>query len=433
MYTRAMATQLVQRGHEVVIIAGADGTPSIPHSLVTDNNIARIISYELDGIKIFCVDLKSQSAEDIYRLENNSWTEEFRKLLKGAGLANAQQLLMNGLSTVSGISLLKAFMAESQGSSATLFVHTPFLCPKGDMIYRKTNSRCMVTVAPGTCGPCMMSEYSHSPYWAGKLLYFFADGASVLKVSKSLPFQLKRLLKLRFNALAWLHQQTARFILFSNDMKAFVLQQPFAIPEKLMVLRHGISNETFFNRNIPRPSEPQLFLYAGRFEEIKGVNVLCNAWEKLPEEPSVRQLYLAGDWKQQKLGTTIFERLKNRKDVVFIDKLLQPEIAELYSRIHCLIIPSKWIETGPLVFHEAIACGCDVISSDIGGQAELAGVYENKSILFKSDNAASLQNAILNYTPRNSQARYEVRTETEHFATLFESLQIPDLRRQTVL
>lgn len=416
IYTRALANHLISQGHEVIIIAGADGRPGVLHNTVMDNVAVHIDGYQMDGIQVYTVELKKQTAEDIYSWGNIEWTVLFRVFLFEIGWEKADELLVNGLSTVSGLSLMDAFLKLNPTGRCMVFVHTPFLCPKGDMIHRKTNSRCMVKVSPGVCGPCMFSEYANSSYLQGSILYKLS---TVLPAVSDKPaLRLKKLLKLRFSAMQWINGKTDEWVFFSNDMQNFLLRQDLAYPPKTAMVRHGIDTSIFFQKEKTRAGAPITFLYAGRFEAIKGVKLLCDAWLQLKEDAGSRQLYIAGDWKTQKLGVEIEEKLKHRKDVIFMDNIPHTQLPELYNEVHCLIIPSLWVETGPMVFHEAIACGCDVITSDRGGQAELAGVYKERSIQFKSGDASSLLSAIENYYPVNKQQQYAVRSVKEHFELL---------------
>ena len=47
------------------------------------------------------------------------------------------------------------------------------------------------------------------------------------------------------------------------------------------------------------------------------------------------------------------------------------ELAPFLAGVDVLAVPSVWLETGPLVIHEAQACGLPVLGSDLGGIAEL--------------------------------------------------------------
>jgi hypothetical protein len=80
-----------------------------------------------------------------------------------------------------------------------------------------------------------------------------------------------------------------------------------------------------------------------------------------------------------------------------------------------VIIPSEWVETGPLVFHEAVTCGCDIITSDIGGQKELAELYKGKSYLFKMGDKVSLKNVITGYKRGSAKETYVPMSIEEHY------------------
>ncbi|MBK6390604.1 MAG: glycosyltransferase [Saprospiraceae bacterium] len=207
-------------------------------------------------------------------------------------------------------------------------------------------------------------------------------------------------------------------------MQQFLSLQPFITPGKISVIRHGIDSAVFYTENADKQTSPLRFLYAGRFEEIKGVKLLCDAWQQMEERPDVCQLYLAGNWKETTTGRLIAGNLGNRRDVTFIEALPQDKLAGLYRDTHCLIIPSKWIETGPLVFMRPLHAGCDIITSDTGGQGELAGLHKNKSTVFSSGDKNSLYQAIVGYKPSEKENDCFPITEAEHFERLCHRLAI---------
>ena len=59
-------------------------------------------------------------------------------------------------------------------------------------------------------------------------------------------------------------------------------------------------------------------------------------------------------------------------------------IAEIFSEIDVLVVPSVWYENSPLVIQEAFLAGTPVIASDIGGIPELVKDKEN-GLLFKAN------------------------------------------------
>ena len=140
---------------------------------------------------------------------------------------------------------------------------------------------------------------------------------------------------------------------------------------------------------------PYKFLYSGRTIKSKGFNTLLNAWLKLTESAD-KELWITGyPVSEDKKILSLIKQTSNRKDIIWLGSLNQQEIAKIYLSVNTVIIPSEVYEIGPLVFHEAIASGCSVISSDIGGCKELAQYYQNNTSTFKTGNATDLSNKIL--------------------------------------
>ena len=144
-------------------------------------------------------------------------------------------------------------------------------------------------------------------------------------------------------------------------------------------------------------NKPTVFLYAGRFDKIKGFYTLLKAWSSLNEEPG-RVLKIVGENQTQNEDLNeVLRLLSKRSDIEWLG-LQSPEgLAQIMKESQCVLIPSETIEIGPLVFHEAIAAGCDVIAADLGGCAELAKVYKSKTSLFASGNVKELATTISDF------------------------------------
>lgn len=418
VYTKELAAYLRAKGHAILIIAGSDKDPAIPFTVLEDTSQARVIQYTFDDVPVCGVQLKEQDAENIYSLAKSGWPVLFKRLLQKLQFDNASFLLMNGLSTVSGPSLLDAFLACNPQGKSSLFVHTAFVCPKADLINRRTRSRCYDVVTPHLCAACMLSAQTNTPFFAGNLFYSL-PGRNLLagKLSPT-AVKLKELLKKRYDVFASMNSKLSSWIVFSSDMQQFLSIQHYASPEKIIVIRHGIDTRVFFDERKPKPVSPVSFLYAGRFEELKGIDLLAAAWKRLPDDASRRKLTLVGNWKGKTAGEAVAKEIGLRSDVQMINALPQQQLADLYRQTNCVVIPTKVVETGPLVFHEAIACGCDVITSDIGGQGELTKLYNRRSLSFKNNDADSLYQAISNYQPGVDKEYYQVMSVSEHLDTL---------------
>jgi glycosyltransferase involved in cell wall biosynthesis len=417
VYTKELAAYLRTKGHAVLIIAGSDKDPAIPFTVLEDTTQARVIRYSFNDVAVCGVHLKEQDAENIYSLTREGWVTLFKRLLQKLQFDGASFLLMNGLSTVSGPSLLDAFIAGNPQGKSALFVHTAFVCPKADLINRRTRSRCYDVVTPHLCAACMLSAQTNTPFFVGNLFYSL-PGRQLLAKKSPTAVKLKELLKKRYDAFASMNSKLSSWVVFSSDMQQFLSIQNYASPEKIIVIRHGIDTSVFYDEKTSKPLSPINFLYAGRFEELKGIDLLAAAWKRLPDDPSRRKLTLVGNWKGKTAGEAVAKEIGLRSDVQLINGLPQQQLADLYRQTHCVVIPTKVVETGPLVFHEAIACGCDVIASDIGGQGELTKLYNRRSVAFNNNDTDSLYKAISNYQPAADREEYKVMSVSEHLGML---------------
>jgi glycosyltransferase involved in cell wall biosynthesis len=419
VYTKNFAYFLKAQGYEVLVLAAYDAQNEFAEKQLIDNEVIKVVSYYYQSLQVVGVLLKNQSTDDVYAIDKPIWEVCFKEILDRIGFNNATHLVMNGITTVSGLALVKAMQQLNANCIFSVVVHTPFICPKGDMMYANTNSRCQQSINPSTCAACLLTASSGIPIPFTRLFNGVINCIALpAAVGNKTVVRLVPLLEKKINAFTWLNAAVNNWIVFSDDMNNFLQQQSFFTPSKINTIRHGIDSSIFFDAHLPKKNLPLQFLYAGRFEKIKGIEILYKAWSKLPDDPSKRKLILVGNWKETTTGLTIMNKLIKRKDVIFYEYLAQPALVDLYKQIHCLIIPSKWVETGPLVFHEAIACGCDVITSDVGGQAELATVYKKKSLLFKFGNAYSLQQRIKNYSPAAQQHSYTPTNAAQHFSRL---------------
>ena len=424
IYTRALAYFLISKGHKVLVIAADDSAAPDPDQVIFNSDEIRAVSYSYEQIDVIGIFQKRQSPDDIYINKKDVWTEEFKKILLLTGWDKTDTLILNGFNTVSGISLIQAVTFFNSRANVSVIVHTPFICPKADMIYSLKYKRCDVIMSPEICGACITKEKTNLPFIFSYAFQLFQKYIPVGKLIKITGFRLQELLSKKFNAFAVLNKSVSKWIVFSFEMKEFLSKQSFITSSNIGVIRHGIDKAIFFNNGSSKPGQTITFLYSGRFEEIKGIKVLCDAWLKLEDQPHVRQLYLAGNWKATELGKIIVTKLSARKDVVVKGTMPQEELVDLYRKTDCVIIPSTGVETGPMVYHEAIACGCDIITSNVGGQLELSMLYKDKSFVFENKNDESLTNIIKRYTPgRKASVKYPM-SFSEHFEYLTKELSL---------
>src|SRR5207244_1671153 len=57
--------------------------------------------------------------------------------------------------------------------------------------------------------------------------------------------------------------------------------------------------------------------------------------------------------------------------VRFMGAFDRESVADVYSQIDVLVVPSLWLENSPLVIHEAFMAGVPVVGARLGGIADL--------------------------------------------------------------
>lgn len=137
-----------------------------------------------------------------------------------------------------------------------------------------------------------------------------------------------------------------------------------------------------FNESNRREKYPHKFLYVGRFENAKGLDILVQAWEHLKNERK--------DWELVIIGNGSLKSFLNKQKDITIKEFMQP--AELINEIEtagCFILPSRY-EPWALVLHEFSAAGLPIICSDVCGAAPVFVIQNYNGYTFTSQNVNSL-------------------------------------------
>lgn len=143
--------------------------------------------------------------------------------------------------------------------------------------------------------------------------------------------------------------------------------------ERVVVSRQGLA-QTVPCKPTPRPSDPQDPLrvaYFGRIDPTKGVHLLVEALARIPEIPvrlDIRGVVQPGA--EHRLAALRSQAARDSR-IRFLEPLGMDAVPEAMSAYDLVAVPSRLLETGPLVVLEAFAAGVPVLGSRLGGIAEL--------------------------------------------------------------
>ncbi|NMC07415.1 MAG: glycosyltransferase family 4 protein, partial [Candidatus Lokiarchaeota archaeon] len=200
--------------------------------------------------------------------------------------------------------------------------------------------------------------------------YYFYDNRQAKHLVKSWAAHFKRI-----NNLVDMFIAPSRFLM---DMYA-----SYGIPrDKLRYMDYGFDKAPFAAIARTR-SERIRFGFTGRIIPVKGIDLLIDAMRRL--DPKKAELHVFGED-----GSKYLKDLAKGQQNVFMEGGYHNDhIAKVFQKVDVLVVPSSWYENSPLVIHEAFMAKIPVITTNIGGMAELVQNGKN-GLLFEHKNVVSL-------------------------------------------
>lgn len=113
---------------------------------------------------------------------------------------------------------------------------------------------------------------------------------------------------------------------------------------------------------IPGEEREDLFLYAGRLDKLKGIQLLLKAWKQMGEKAP--RLVICGTGPMEDTCRRFIE--ENKLNIEMLGFVPNVEIKKLMATSKALILPTQWYEGFPISIVEAFSVGTPVICSDIG-------------------------------------------------------------------
>ena len=203
----------------------------------------------------------------------------------------------------------------------------------------------------------------------------------VLQARGSIPrFKTKKILKELFD-IFWGYRilKDANKLIFSTKLELKKCEEDINIDKnKIEIVPNGIDLSEYsnlpekgeFRRKYRIKDDEKMILYLGRIDEIKGINLLVEAFSDLRKELDDVKLVIAGpdDGFLSTLKRQI-EDLNIGDKVLFTGPLFKKDKLRVYVDADIFVLPSKYESFGNVAM-EACACGTPVIVTDRCGIAE---------------------------------------------------------------
>jgi glycosyltransferase involved in cell wall biosynthesis len=125
---------------------------------------------------------------------------------------------------------------------------------------------------------------------------------------------------------------------------------------------------------IEKPERPYRFLFVGRIEKVKGIDLLLQAMALLVEKGLNVHLAIVGSGSMEAWAKDFVEQKGLGERTEWMSNLSEKRLTSVYELSDCVVIPSR-SESIPLVFSEALEFNKELIVTDVGDMGMLGRQY----------------------------------------------------------
>ena len=283
--------------------------------------------------------------------------------------------------------------AANEHKIPVAFTLTDFwsICPKLTLIHGN-GSLCNGQTTPWECLRCNLWE-NKSYRWPKKML-----PDSILKHPLMWLSQKPQLAKYRgFRGmaldmtqrkqfLAKMFAQVDQIIASTQTLHATVTQS--GMPLSMRIVYRGQNLEWLEQYKGKTKTDTLRIGYIGTLSHHKGVHVILEAFQ-LARFGAEASLSIYGRIGADSYTEKLVADAAAQDNIVIKGEFARDEVAEIFTQIDVLVIPSLWYENSPHVIWEAFATKTPVVASDLGTMQEFIE-HDTSGLLFERGNAKDL-------------------------------------------
>lgn len=168
---------------------------------------------------------------------------------------------------------------------------------------------------------------------------------------------------------------TTRYVAVSNATKKFGVDRALFAPQRVSVIYNGVPKPPavtappeLLRQELGLRPDALVAATAARFEPQKGLHFLLDAAAEVVARVPSAQFLIIGDGPLRVQLQDQAQRLGLGQNVVFAG--WRHDVQRILAAVDLLVLPSLW-EALPLTILEAMAAGCAVVATDVGGVTEL--------------------------------------------------------------
>ena len=194
----------------------------------------------------------------------------------------------------------------------------------------------------------------------------------------------------------WAAQQCAFHLVGSRALRNSIVDFT-SQPEKTRLIPIGTDIAVFTPASNGHTPNPNQLVYVGRFQHVKGVDILLRAMrEVVNERPETHLVVIGGSFYTKGAGEEgqlreLVRELQLEKHISFVGVKSGHEIARILQESALLVLPSRRESFGTVLI-EALACGTPVVATRCGGPEDI--INDNVGALVPVEDEQALAEAI---------------------------------------
>ncbi len=295
-----------------------------------------------------------------------------------------------------GASLSHLRLLKSRGIKTVLTYHTPGQsCPQRALLYQNRKV-CDGELKEYRCTECQLNylgvpkpfNYLAATRSANYLQYIAFGKAKKVLQHRDLTRKFIMSFKEFYNSIDAVH------VLSNWTEQMLVINEVNST--KIHRISTGSKEKYNYKTEIEKyPQRKELHLvYIGRCEPIKGIHVLIDGIQRLDPAIPVKVFFFSTRWEASAYGKKMLEKISGDPHFNNPEFVPNEKLQQRLSSMDICVIPSIWLETGPITLFDALSTGLPVVGSDLGGISEWIEPGIN-GLLFQPGNADELKKRIL--------------------------------------
>ena len=328
--------------------------------------------YDHDGTPVYRFALPA--AEDVADLYGEGDESAARSIANILVDVDADVLHLHAFTRAGSVRAVRA--AKRTGARVVFTYHTPTAsCVRGTLL-RDGHEPCDGALIAERCASCLLESrgvptavrlaLSHAPAALGSGVASMGGAGRWVTALRA-----RELTSARHDAFRLLLAETDAVVAVCEWVRSLLLRAG-ASPDRVVLSRHGTPATPLPVRPATGSHGELRLAYVGRLHPTKGVHVVLRALAACPDLRLTLDVYgIAQDADGARYRDELVTLTASDPRIRFLAPIAPDRVVETLGSYDATVVPSQWLETGPLTVLESFAAGTPVIGSNLGGIAEL--------------------------------------------------------------